>query len=116
MRLLGYNKFWNRWDEIYDFPFLRKDYETIRVLTVLSDFEINKFNKIPGGPFFMDVQRGHYIEFKYINYNPDSFKRILQNISFIFSNLIWIWLRFFMMKIYHPLLKFQYKLQKFSNL
>ncbi len=116
MRLLGYNKFWNRWDEIYDFPFLRENYETIRVLTYLDPIKINEFENINMGKVFLDIQKEHYSEFKYIEYNPDSLNAIRGDISFVLSNLIWLWIKFIMSKIYHPLLRLHDKLARFSKI
>lgn len=64
---------------------------------------------------FVEQQINHYSEFKYIFAPIDNLRQILKDISFILSILMWLWLRFIMYKIYHPLLNIHDKLAKFSS-
>ena len=88
MKLKAYNKYWNRWDEVYDFPFLRRPYEAIHVKTKNG---------------WEHIQIANYCCFEREKVNNDSFKKILEDIQYLVACCLTLVNYLIIMKIYHPI-------------
>jgi len=95
MKLKGYNKYWNEWYEVYDFPFLRKDHETIHV----------RKNNV-----WYNIQIKNFCCFEREQVNRDSLKKVLEDLKYLIACFLTCFIYVIMVRFYHPILRLRNRL------